>query len=139
MNNMKNWLAVFFVFILMSSCRKDEANIPDDLYNSWEVENFISIESMSYAKDNNYSPVITFKKDNTFNVKLDVNNCGGSFSVSGNNGIKISALFCTEICCDSDFSTKFVSKLSEVESYSIEGESLILNVRGWGMINLKRN
>ena len=72
-------------------------------------------------------------------MKLDRNNCSGSFTFSGEDGISITATSCTEVCCDSDFSNKLAVILSQVESYSIEENTLELHVSGWGWINLELN
>jgi heat shock protein HslJ len=61
----------------------------------------------------------------------------GNFSVSDNNVIQLSASGCTKMCCDSEFSKKFVQMLPQVESYQIEKNKLKLDVPGWGWINLK--
>lgn len=98
---------------------------------------FMSIESVAYSKDKNYNPVIQFNTDGSYSLKLDINYCGGSFSLTGENGIAISAGGCTKICCDSKFSQKFTEMLPKVISYSIERNKMKLNVSGWGWIELE--
>lgn len=121
-------ILIFLFFVLFISCEKEKKETTDDIYNTWEVVDFMSIESMLYSKNNNYNPVIEFKNDGSFSLKLDANNCFGSFEITGENNLKIGAAGCTKICCDSDFSNKFVEMLSQVESYSFEDNQLKLNV-----------
>jgi heat shock protein HslJ len=122
---------------LLFSCEKDKNEVIEDIYEEWKVIDFMSIESMLYAKNENYSPIIEFKRDSSFSLKLDVNNCFGSFEIKDGNKIVISQVGCTEMCCDSDFSNKLAVMLSQVTTYSFDNETLKLNVSGWGWISLK--
>ena len=130
-------IVILLLFVILFSCEKEKKDFASDIYATWEVVDFMSIESMSYPKDNNYNPVIEFKRDGSFTLKLDSNSCFGSFSFSGENGISIPRTGCTKMCCDSDFSIKLVEMLSRVETYSIEENKLKLNVSDWGWINLE--
>lgn len=136
-NNSLIYLVVFLFIIFLYSCDKDENGGAGDIYGKWEATAFISIESAGYPKNNNYNPVIEFKNDGTYSLKLDRNSCSGSFTLPGENNINISAAGCTKICCDSKFSQKFIGLLPQVNGYSIEGNKLKLNVSGWGWIELK--
>lgn len=127
----------FLLIVFFVSCNKDNNEVADSIYYKWEVEYFMSAESLFYSKIDNYNPIIEFIKDGGFTLKLDANSCVGSFNLSDENSIEISSPGCTKICCDSDFSNKFSIMLSQVESYSINKNQLKLNVTGWGSINLK--
>lgn len=96
----------------------------------------MSIESLLYAKDNGYNPVIEFKHDGTISFQLDKNSGTGTFEISGENELEITNLGWTDMCCDSDFSEKFVEMLPPVTSYSIQTDGMKLNVPEWGWINL---
>lgn len=97
----------------------------------------MSLESVNDAKNNDYNPTIEFKRDGTFNIIPDVNICFGDFELTGETDININNGGCTEVCCDSDFSLKFIIMLSEVNSYEIKGDILKLNVSDWGWIVLQ--
>ncbi|NOR76590.1 MAG: META domain-containing protein [Draconibacterium sp.] len=127
----------FLLFIMLVSCNKDSVEVADDIYNSWEVVEFMSVESVHYSKIDNYNPIIEFRNDGDFSLKLDANNCVGSFNLFGESGIEITTPGCTKICCDSEFSNKLTIILSQVESYSIIENQLKLNISGWGWIDLK--
>lgn len=131
---------LFFYLLIIAvliSCKKDGESASGNLYSEWEVVGIISVESMLYSKDDNYNPIINFDENGRFTIKLDKNSCVGTYSLSGENEIKITGPGCTKICCDSDFSNKIVLMLPQVTSYSIEGNKLQLNVPGWGLINMK--
>lgn len=97
----------------------------------------MSVESVAYAKNENSPILLTFNKDGTYNLELDINSCGGSFEISNKNQISIESPSCTEVCCDSQFSNKLANTLSEVTSYSIEDHTIQLNVPQWGFIEFE--
>lgn len=126
------------LFINFISCEDDnDCNCSGEIYGKWKVEELMSIESVAYPKADDYSPTIEFKKDGTIDIRLDVNQCFGDFEIGAENSINIANGGCTEACCDSDFSNKFVTMLSQVGSYDIEDDGLKLNVSGWGWIELE--
>lgn len=128
---------VILSFILLVGCEKDEnGRLEEEFYDSWEVVDFLSIESMLYMKDNDYNPVITFKEDDSYTIKLDANSCMGTIETNGDS-VQFSAAGCTKMCCDSDFSKKFLLMLPQVRSYTFAEGDLRLEVPGWGWINLK--
>jgi len=130
-------ISILIILPLLFSCEKDKNEIAEDIYNTWEVVDFMSIESVLYAKNNGFNPTIEFKRDGSISVRLDANSCFGNFEIAEGDAIEIGELGCTKICCDSDFSNKFSIMLSRVESYSIEENNLKLNISDWGWINLK--
>lgn len=137
MNNvLKATIVVLFFILLNVSCDEKHEELID-LNNSWEVVDFMSIESVMYAKDKDFSPVIEFHENGTYSLQLDLNSCSGSFELIREKGINITAAGCTKICCDSNFSNKFVLMLPQVTSYLIDGNTMKLDVSGWGWINLK--
>jgi len=130
------------VLILLSalvffSCDNSEKEDKSDIYGKWEATEFMSVESVSYSKDNGFNPLIEFKNDGTYLIKLDVNGCFGDFTLSNGNSISISASGCTKMCCDSQFSQKFIQMLPQVKTFEIEGSNLQLNIPGWGWIELE--
>lgn len=128
-------LSIIFVF---AGCDDDDnCTCTRDIYGKWEVEGFMSVESVAYSKDNNYTPVIEFYNDGTINIVLDVNLCFSDFELGEESSMTISAGGCTKICCDSDFSKKFMEMLPQVSTYEIENDELKLKVSGWGWIQLK--
>jgi heat shock protein HslJ len=131
-------LLIFGVTALFVSCSNDDAcNCSGEIIGKWEVEEFMSVESVLYAKDKDYSPFVEFNADGSFEIHLDINVCSGTFELLDESGIKFSDIGCTEACCDSDFSEKFIEMLPQVTTYSIEDEELRLIVSGWGWIQLE--
>jgi hypothetical protein len=126
-------LSTFSVFVILNSCKKDE-KVNSILFSTWEAKSFMSLESVAYPKNENKPILLTFKKDGTYSLKLDINSCGGNFASGKNNQLEIDFPACTEACCDSQFSSKLATMLPQVTSYSIEGTILKLNVPQWGYI-----
>ena len=124
--------------ILLLSCSKDDdCSCSYDIHNKWEATEFMSIESMYYAKENEYNPILEFKNNGTITFLLDKNNGTGTFILGENNELEITNLGWTDMCCDSDFSEKFVEMLPQVNSYTIEKNTLKLFVSEWGWIEFE--
>ena len=135
---MKARFYIFFAtFTVLISCQKDQVIADGDICHTWEAKTFISLESVAYPKNENTPILLTFKKDGTYLLKLDINSCGGTFKTSNGNQIEIEFPACTEACCDSQFSNKLASMLPEVVTYSIEDHTLQLNVPQWGFIEFE--
>lgn len=135
---MKARFQIFFAaFTVLISCQKDQVITDSDICHTWEAKTFISIESVAYPKNVNTPILLTFKKDGTYSLKLDINNCGGIFKTGNKNQIEIEFPACTEACCDSQFSGKLVGVLPQVATYSIEEHTLQLNVPHWGFIEFE--
>lgn len=138
---MKKLILNTFVCCLLfslSACNDDNnCNCSGEIYGKWEVTKMLSLESAGYSKTDDYNPTIEFTKDGTIGIRLDRNSCFGDFEIGMGNSINIANGGCTEACCDSDFSSKFASMLSQVGSYAIEGDILKLNISGWGWYELE--
>lgn len=136
MNRFQPTIISLFMLVIFS-CDKSEINETVSIYGKWAVTDFISVESVTYPKKDGFNPVIEIKIGGAYNLKLDVNSCMGNFTLSNSNSISLSASGCTKMCCDSEFSQKFVLMLPQVESFQFQGEMLKLEVPGWGSINLE--
>ncbi len=122
--------------LTLVSCNRDE-DTNNILYSTWEVKNFMSIESVAYPKNENTKILLTFMQSGSYQLKLDINSCGGNFTVGKNNQLEMESPACTEACCDSKFSEKVASMLSKVTTCEINGQTLKLNVPQWGYIELE--
>jgi hypothetical protein len=130
-------IILLVILLIPGSCKKDDTPADYTIYNTWEVKEFISILSVNYPKDKDNKLLLTFNQGGTYQLKLDVNTCTGTFESNIENLIEIGFPACTEICCDSQFSNKFNALLPSVTSYSINGDILDLNVPNWGTIRLE--
>ena len=119
--------------VTLISCNKDK-EVNSVLFSTWEVKSFMSIESVAYPKNENNKIMLTILPSGTYQLRLDINSCGGIITWEKNNQLEINSPTCTEACCDSKFSEKLVTMLPKVTSYSIEGRTLKLNVPQWGYI-----
>jgi hypothetical protein len=127
-------LVLLVISLIPGSCHKDDAPVVIKLYNTWEVKEFISLHSVNYSKDKDNKILLTFNQGETYQLKLDVNTCSGTFVSKVENLIAIDFPACTEVCCDSEFSNKFTALLPSVTSYTIKGNTLDMNVPNWGTI-----
>ncbi|MCK3685492.1 META domain-containing protein [Maribellus sp. YY47] len=130
-------ISVLFFSMVLFSCN-DDKNENIDIYGKWQIDNLMSLESIAYPKNNGFSPWIEFKENGSFEIKLDANTGNGSFVLSGDDSIHFSMVAVTKICCDSEFSKKFLLMLPQVTGFSFEGNMLKLNVPSWGWFELKR-
>lgn len=126
-------LTTLILLLTLGSCNKDEET-NSALFQTWEAKDFMSLESVAYPKNENNKILLTFEKTGSYQLKLDINSCSGPFTLGKNNQLEIKSTACTEACCDSKFSEKLATMLLRVESYSIEGTTLKLNVPQWGYI-----
>ncbi|WP_167616144.1 META domain-containing protein [Maribellus sediminis] len=131
-------LLFLLALVLLSSCRDKDNNLDDSILGKWEIKEFMSLESVLYAKDADYSPIIEFNDDGTYSLQLDRNGCVGSFEFGDDDAISISAAGCTKICCDSDFSEKATAMLPQVERFVLQKNELELHVPGWGWLVLNK-
>ncbi len=131
-------LTFLFFLVLLSSCRDKDKNLDGNILGKWEIQEFMSVESVLYSKANDYCPQIKFNTDGSYDLFLDVNECLGSFELGEENVISITTAGCTYVCCDSDFSEKATAMLPQVESYVFQNDELELHVPGWGWLVLKK-
>jgi len=132
-----NLVILFTAMMLMSSCQKEVIIADKNLFHTWEAKSFISLESVAYQKNEGTPILLTFKKDGTYGLKLDINSCGGKFQAREDHRIEMEFPACTEACCDSPFSVKLANTLPKVTSYRMMGRYLYLNVPQWGDIKLE--
>jgi heat shock protein HslJ len=125
------------VFSVLISCKREQTIQVDTIYHTWEAKTFISVESIAYPKNENTPILLTFKKDGTYSLKLDINSCGGRYHVDNSHQIEIGFPACTEACCDSQFSNKLATTLAKVNSFNIKDHTLKLNVPEWGDIKFE--
>ena len=129
------FLTALILFTFFACDKDDKANAI--LYHTWEAKEFMSIESVAYPKNENTKVLLIFNSAGTYQLKLDVNSCGGNFAAGVNNHLEIESPACTEVCCDSKFAEKVAAMISRATSYEISGSTLMLNVPQWGFIELE--
>jgi hypothetical protein len=129
-------LILIFILMIPGSCHKDDTPAVYTLYNTWEVKEFISLLPVNFPKNKDKKLLLTFNQGGTYQLKLDVNTCSGTFDSSIANLIDVGFPACTELCCDSEFSSKFSDIMPSITTYSINGKILDLNVPNWGTVRL---
>jgi heat shock protein HslJ len=125
---MKRQLIYGLLCLTILSCEKIDTDA-DITINDWKVVKFRKQGHLSYVTtDKQY--ILRFLSDTTFGIGLDVNACGGQYNLVSNGNINFENLFCTEICCDSDFAEDLASLFPKMKNYFRKGDELILEGRG---------
>jgi heat shock protein HslJ len=110
--------------IIFTSCAKKDIHI-DLTSHEWEVVKIRYDGESSYTKAE-ASYILTFTNENTYAINLDVNQCFGSYEITGSGNIDIGQGGCTMICCDSKFAMQMLKLLPEMTSYYGQGDELTL-------------
>lgn len=129
-------LLVSFSFIfIITSCEKEKVDVI--LTNSnWEVKKYkLNVDGDYLSSSESY--ILKFTDETSFGIYLDVNGCGGSYSVSANRDLEISQLYCTKVCCDSEYALNLIQLLPKMNSFYGLRDELVLE--GEGKIILKRS
>lgn len=106
------------------SATADVAAISPSLkQTSWKFKELI-VDGKPVAINKDYR--LTFA-DKDFGLKLDVNNCGGTFKTENNQLIiDGTSMFCTEMCCDSENAKILQKQLASNVLYTVEEEDKVL-------------
>jgi heat shock protein HslJ len=120
-----NVLAVIFLIspFFLIKCSKEKENKISD--NSWRVLSIMSSDNQNILNAPSLFE-IQFLKDNSVNLKLDVNSCFSTYRISDAESIKIQSFGCTKMCCDDPFADNLIQALIEVTSYKKDKDSLEL-------------
>ena len=110
--------------LLLSSCHK-EPEISSIEGTKWKVLS-ITAPDRKYILISPTPYLVSFNKDNIYNMRLDINSCGSTYNVKDENKISIEPIACTEICCDKAFADTLLNILIKVTGYNISRGSLEL-------------
>lgn len=119
--------------LLLTACQAMQGP-PKEIYNTWKINSFTSVENKEFAKNENGGTYLTLLDDNSYVLELDVNVCSGNLNAISERGIIFEPPACTEACCDSPFSKHFMGLLTQISMYKITGNTLRLSVHDWGFI-----
>ncbi|MBK7872108.1 MAG: META domain-containing protein [Saprospiraceae bacterium] len=79
--------------------------------------------------------ILEFRDEKSVGIKLDINSCGGAYEIAAPGKIKISPLACTKACCDSEFAMQVIAMLSNMKTFKMKKDALLLE--GEGKIRLE--
>jgi len=117
---MKTTLLSILVLTLISC----DASTKEFIGSSWKVTDLnTQVKSVTVTND----VILTVKSATEFTLKLDKNNCFGTYTITGNNKIKLNNLSCTEMCCDSDFSMAVSRALYKVSTIDLNKDKVTLS------------
>ncbi|MEM6717862.1 MAG: DUF6438 domain-containing protein [Bacteroidota bacterium] len=117
---MKTTLLSILVLTLISC----DASMEEFVGSSWKV---VELNDNGTSVEVTNDVMLKVNSDTKFSLKLDVNNCFGSYTITGKNDIKIEGLGCTEMCCDSKFSRAVTTALYKVSKINLKGNIATLS------------
>ena len=117
-------LLFFLPLLLLFACNGDDpmdvdnVKTPIDItLSDWKV---IQIKNGEEVNDPAASYILKLDSDGTFSLRLDVNNCSGTYEVDlQNKRISFESVACTEACCDSAPALDIAAVLGKVVRYEI--------------------
>ena len=119
----------FFLLVILS-CEKDVYDTDKDLtINDWRVVKLRKQGDLSYTSTENLY-ILKFLNDTTFVISLDINGCGGQYKIISNGNIELEPLYCTEICCDSDFADDLIQLIPQMTKYYKKENEMIFEGQG---------
>jgi hypothetical protein len=133
MKTLKFVIILLSTTLLLISCNKEVI-----LEGDWLAESYQSHpDSAKIYTLNEYLLRLDVKKQ--FSFYLDVNLCGGEILFNKNKSVIVSEGMCTFACCDTEFPTFIINKLSKANKYEIKDNYLIFsNDSPFVKINFKK-
>lgn len=127
-------LTIAVLSFVLISCTED-ISLAELQFGKWEVEKIKKAGESSFRKAKN-SYFLEFDDDNGFAARLDVNSCYATYQIVSDGHIRFHGLYCTYICCDTEYAEDFARLIRVMTNYSKRGNKLFLE--GQGQIVLKR-
>jgi heat shock protein HslJ len=121
-------ILIALLSLIMWSCEKENFDI-DLKSSSWKLVKIKNQGDSSYTEASEIY-ILVFSDDETYTLSLDVNTCFGDYEIINNGKINISAMGCTEICCDSEFAENLISLLHQMTRFDEKGNELIFEGNG---------
>ncbi len=128
--------------LIASGC-KDQPVAVDriSIIHQWKVIS-LSINDISVGKPQR-TYLMDFYTDKNISLKLEANGCGAIYNLLENGEIRLpEGLGCTKVCCDSNFSVNLTHVISDLDHYTLNGDTLTLwskGIIGVGKIKLVKN
>lgn len=120
---MKTLLKTLFFFSLLAFYACNDKK--DLVYtNDWIAKSITHANGVFETP--NFEYLFIVEKKNEFSLRLDINTCGGNVKFGRKTVEFKNDIFCTEVCCDSDFALSLINKLPTTEKWTVEGNLLIL-------------
>ncbi len=127
------YILIVWLTFFLSACQ-DIQGPQKEIYNTWKVTGFTSVEERDYPQNEIGGTYLTILEDNNYILELDINMCSGSLISISERTILFDTPSCTEACCDSPFSQRFTDLLTSISMFKITGNTLRLSVHDWGFI-----
>lgn len=116
-------ILLFATGLIVSCDKKKDLELLKN--KSWKVTELVqsNADSIVFITD---EYILTFEDYNGYRFNLDVNTCGGSYTISKNNTISFGEGFCTEACCDSELANNILHIILKADRYRVSGRTLLL-------------
>ncbi|MEM6687539.1 MAG: META domain-containing protein, partial [Bacteroidota bacterium] len=116
---MKTALLSILVLTLISC----DASTEEFVGSSWKV---VKLKTNGTSVDVTNEVILKVNSQTEFSLKLDTNNCFGTYAITGKTSIKLAGIACTEMCCDSEFSQAVVTALYQVSNIKLKEDNATL-------------
>ena len=127
-SSLKILLGFMGMGLLACSCEKKNVDI-DLTANDWKVEKIRSAGQNCFeTTDSVY--ILQLREVDVCYLNLDVNTCGGEYEIPYNGSIDFQLLYCTEICCDTDFANDLAALFPLMTNYYVRNNRLHLEGDG---------
>ncbi|HCS21473.1 MAG TPA: hypothetical protein DIW47_13095 [Bacteroidetes bacterium] len=110
------------------SCKKKDIDI-DITTQRWQVER-IKKPGRTFNDNAKGTYILEFVNDTSFTLSLDVNSCGGNYSIPDKGKISFASIACTEVCCDLEVAEYLPELLKYTTDYYVKDNFLILTSEG---------
>lgn len=131
---MKQYIILTLTVLVFAACQKTEEEELMSIIDTWKVVKYENNNGTTQAP-NTY--LVTFTEEGTLEGELDVNSCGGYYTISPDS-IDLS-FGCSEICCDNDFALQYATLMNEVVTYEFKRQKVFLYTTDNRVLVLKRN
>ncbi|PTX62869.1 META domain-containing protein [Kordia periserrulae] len=103
-------IVLSILVLTLVSC---DASTKEFVGSSWKVTE-LKVNGTTVSVTN--AVILTVTSESDFTLKLDANSCFGTYTITGESNIQLGEMACTEMCCDSEFSSAVVSALRKVSN-----------------------
>ena len=108
----------------LASCAEDVTG-PSDLQGAWRLASMETETGGRFVPPDPGQFTVEFNADGTMGVRADCNQCGGSYTLSGDR-LTVGPLVCTLIACPTGRGQEFASLLEGTTEVDADGAELEL-------------
>jgi heat shock protein HslJ len=123
--------------LVIVACSDEDITGPSDLKDAtWRLQSLELAGSPAFTPPDRSRFTVRFLDDGRVEAVTDCNQCGGTYTVSGNN-LTVPEMTCTLVACGTGFGTQFESLLEGSGEFDRDGDELTI-VSAEGRLRLSR-